>query len=54
MSRQIRLLLVMVVLAGTVIPIHPQTPDGELKTGTLLKRTTSNGVDNYPYATYSF
>lgn len=46
-------LLTILLMAG-LIPVSAQSPSEQLRTGTLLKRTTVNGVDNYPYATYSF
>jgi hypothetical protein len=53
MARPISLLLIFLLLV-CVIPAAAQSPSDELKTATLLKRTTSNGVDNYAYAAYSF
>ena len=54
MRKQTLLLLVIVLLVSSVLPSCAQTPSDQPRTGTLLKRTTKNGIDNYPYAAYSF
>jgi hypothetical protein len=54
MRKQTALLLVVVFLVAGVIPACAQSPSDQIQTGTLLKRTITNGVDNLPYATYSF
>jgi len=47
-------LLTSILLVAGIFPIYAQSPSGQIRTGTLLKRTMTNGVDNYPYAAYSF
>jgi len=46
-------LLIAILLSG-VGSTAAQTAGNEIKTATLLKRTNVNGIDNYPYAAYSF
>ncbi|HEX3249711.1 MAG TPA: hypothetical protein VHS05_09805 [Pyrinomonadaceae bacterium] len=48
------LVLSMLIVFGNAILVAAQTPNEEIKTGRLLKRTSENGKDNYVYATYSF
>jgi hypothetical protein len=52
--RKTPLLLVIGLLWAVVIPTRAQSPSDQIRTGTLLKRSKTNGVDNYPYAAYSF
>jgi hypothetical protein len=47
------LLALTLFLAG-IASGGPQTASAEIKTATLLKRTMENGVDNFPYAAFSF
>jgi hypothetical protein len=54
MRKQTRLRLVIVLLVAGIIPTCAQSPSDQTRTGTLLKRTVTNVVDNYPYAAYSF
>jgi hypothetical protein len=46
-------LTIALLLSGLALTLG-QTSGSEIKTAILLKRTDVNGVDNYPYATYSF
>ncbi len=48
------LLLAIALLVAGVIPTGAQSPSDQTRAGILQKRTIINGVDNYPYATYSF
>jgi hypothetical protein len=54
MRKTFRLLLVSVLILVCLIPVCGQNPSNKVKTGTLMKREVRNGVDNYPYAAYSF
>jgi len=54
MKKRLSYLLAALLVLGSADSAFPQTPGGEIKTGKLLKRKLDNGVDNYPYATYSF
>jgi len=49
-------LSVLLLATGLVwlSPAGAQTPDQEIKRGVLQARKSENGVDNYPYATFSF
>jgi len=51
--RLVLLLLPALMLCG-IRSTPAQTPGEEVKTGTLLKRETIDGVDNYAYAAFSF
>src|SRR5438874_1004475 len=44
----------LILLLAVVVSGSPQDTRLDIKTGTLLKRSHENGVDNYPYAAYSF
>ena len=54
MRNTMRLLFVSALLLVCTVPIYGQKPANKPRTGTLMKREMKNGVDNYPYATYSF
>lgn len=47
-------LLSLVLLLAVIAAGSPQDANSDIKTGRLLKRSTENGVDNYPYAAFSF
>jgi hypothetical protein len=47
-------LIALTIVLTVVIPVTAQTPNEEIRTGKLVKRSKVNGVDNYAYAAYSF
>jgi hypothetical protein len=42
------------VVLSCTFSLTAQTPSEEIRSGILLKRQTVDGVDNYPYAAFSF
>ena len=54
MKMQLSALFALTLLLVGIVSGGPQAATADIKTATLLKRTTENGVDNYPYAAFSF
>lgn len=53
MKKQVGFLIALALATIGLVSASPQ-PTAEINSATLLKRTVQNGVDNYPYATFSF
>jgi len=54
MKIQLGALFALTLFLVGIVSGSPQAANAEIRTGTLLKRTTENGVDNYAYAAFSF
>ena len=54
MKNPLTYLFLILIVLGNGLLAAAQTPSEEIKTGTLVKRVSENGKDNYVYATYSF
>ena len=54
MKNQLGVLFAVGLLLVGIASGRPQATSADIKTGTLLKRTSENGFDNYSYAAFSF
>ena len=54
MRKQRTCIILTVFVLTSVVSVAAQSSSEEIKTGKLIKRKVENGIDNYPFATFSF